>query len=205
MGLNFVVLEKGSDVGGTWYWNTYPGVACDIPSYLYSYSNFPSNTWTNTFPGGAQMHRYLKRFYNFARLEEYTKFNTEVTKAIWNELSKRWEITTRCENHETTTDYNWLISCVGGLHQPSYPKFKNAKSFKGVTFHTAFWDHNVNLEGKRIGIIGSGSSAVQVLPELIKDSKCENIVQFQRTPPYVIPRLGVTYPKIFNKLMELVS
>ena len=94
MGLNFVIIEKASDVGGTWYWNTYPGLSCDIPSYLYSYSNFLNNKWTNTFPAGTQIHKYLQRFYKYARLEKYTKFNTEVTKAIWNDASKRWQITT---------------------------------------------------------------------------------------------------------------
>ena len=205
MGLNFVIIEKGSDVGGTWYWNRYLGVACDVASHLYSYSHFLNSNWSNSYPAGAQMQNYLLRFYNYAMLNKYTKFNTEVTKAVWNWQLNRWEITTKFENHEEKSEYNWLICCAGGLHQPNVPKFGGDADFTGPKFHTAQWNQNVNLEGKRIGIIGTGASAIQVLPQLINDSKCKQVVQFQRTPPYSIPRMDFTYPSIFKTFIELVN
>ena len=97
-----------------------------------------------------------------------------------------------------------MISCVGGLHQPFYPKFKNANEFKGPTVHTALWNHTISFDGKRVGIIGSGASAIQSLPEIIKNTNSKSVVQFQRTAPFIIPRLDITYPKIFNISMGLV-
>ena len=205
MGLNFVIIEKGSDVGGVWYWNKYPGVACDNKSHLYSYSHFRNNNWSRTFPLGAELHNYLVRFYNYAMLHKYTKFNTEVTKAVWNWQSNRWEITTICENGTDESEYNWLICCSGALHVPFMPQLVGDSEFEKPKIHTSQWKQNINLEGKRIGLIGTGASAVQVLPELINHSKCRQVVQFQRTPVYSGLRGDFSYPTIFKKLIELVN
>lgn len=187
MGLNFTIIERGSGIGGTWFWNTYPGIGCDVTSHLYSFSNYLNSNWSTKFPYGKEINNYLIRFWHYASLEKYTQLNSEVTKAFWNDKTNRWELTTLSDGVETHEEFNWLISCVGGLHRPNWIEIKGSDTFKGKRVHTAEWPEKVDFSGKRIGLIGTGASAVQVLPELIK-SDCKGVVHFQRTPVYCMMR-----------------
>lgn len=141
MGLDFIIIERGSGVGGTWYWNTYPGIGCDIPSHSYSYSFYRRPSWTLLFSGGSEIYDYCTEFWHFAKLEKYTIFDTEVMKALWSDEKANWTVTMKnikTEKEETET-FTFLVSGVGGLHRPSIPNFKDKSRFLGQSWHTTAW------------------------------------------------------------------
>jgi len=180
---SFLVLERASDVGGTWRDNVYPGCACDIPSVLYSYSFERNPAWTRVFPRQGELWDYLRGCVDKYRLRGRIRFGTELTEARYDEPSATWQLRTaggaelRCRV---------LVSAMGFLNRPSIPAFAGLDRFRGPAFHTAQWDASVDLRDKRVALIGTGASAIQIVPEIAPVVR--RLTLFQRTPPWVIPR-----------------
>ncbi len=174
------VLEKRDGLGGTWRENTYPGVACDVPSHAYTYSFEPNPDWSNYFPSGEEIHNYFtKVFYKYG-IDACTRFDEAVTHCSYQ--SGRWTVKTSQGN----TYVSDLLFCATGiLHEPAFPDYPGLDTFEGTMFHTARWDHSVDLKGKRIGVIGVGSTAAQAIPELI-DLDGTDVTVFQRTPQWMV-------------------
>ena len=156
---NFRIYEKAAKLGGTWRENTYPNIACDVFSPAYTYSFEPNTEWNWRFGRGEEIQRYFERVGDKYGLHEFISFGCEVSEARWN--GAQWDI--RLGNGETERA-DVLVSAVGALHHPRYPDIEGLGSFAGPCFHTARWDHTVDVRGKRVGIIGTGSTAAQVCP-----------------------------------------
>ena len=184
---DFVILDRGQNFGGTWRDNTYPGAACDVPSHLYSYSFAPNPTWSRSFSEQPEIHRYINNVATKNDLESYTRWNTEVTGTVWNEADGQWVITTSAGEYRAT----FVIAGVGPLCEPKLPDVKGIDDFAGEIFHSARWNHDYNLEGKRVAVIGTGASAIQIIPELAK--KVGRLDVYQRTAAWVLPRLDRPY------------
>ena len=180
---DFRILEKASGLGGTWHNNTYPGCACDIPSHLYSLSFEQHPGWTRHFAAQPEILAYLKRVADRHRLHEKICFNTEVRSLIWDEAAGRWQIETAGGD---SLRARVVVLGVGGLHLPRYPEIPGLRQFAGPAFHSARWRHDVDLAGKRVALIGSGASAVQIVPAIAP--QVQSLAVFQRTPPWVLPR-----------------
>lgn len=184
MGVDDVVLlESRPQVGGTWYANTYPGVACDIPCYGYTYEFEPNPDWSSLLPKGEEIQRYFERVFKKYGLAAKTHFNEAVTACHYNDQSRRWQLTTAKGNH---FEADLVFSATGILREPARPAIAGMENFQGPIFHTAEWDHRVDLKGKRIGCIGTSSTAVQAIPELLNLPGTEVSV-FQRTAQWMIP------------------
>lgn len=181
---NITVLEKASTLGGTWRENTYPGVACDVPSHAYTYSFEPNPDWNCRFPSGEEIYQYFKHVFYKYGVDRCTRFNEGVNSCVYSETDQGgyWTVKT---NQGNTLQADLLFAATGILHQPSLPDIPGRDSFSGPAFHTARWDHSVDLEGKRIGIIGTGSTSAQLAPELIKLPGTQVSV-FQRTAHWII-------------------
>jgi cation diffusion facilitator CzcD-associated flavoprotein CzcO len=180
---DFVILEKDDGVGGTWRANHYPGAACDVQSHLYSFSFEPNPTWTRMFAPQGEILSYLERCTDKYKLRPHLRCNTEVEAAHFHEESGLWQVSLK--SGETLTA-RFLVTGTGGLSRPSYPDIEGLASFQGKLFHTARWQHDYDLRGKRVAVIGTGASAIQVVPELV--DKVQKLKLFQRTPPWVVPK-----------------
>jgi cation diffusion facilitator CzcD-associated flavoprotein CzcO len=179
---DFVILERAASVGGTWRDNTYPGCACDVPSHLYSFSFAPNPRWSRSFSGQAEIRAYLEDVADRPGLRSRLHFDTAVTGAIWRADVAKWLVgTTR---GELLADV--VISAAGPLSDPSMPDIPGLDTFPGALFHSARWDHGTDLAGKRVAVVGTGASAIQIVPQLQK--KAAKLVLFQRTPAWVMPR-----------------
>ncbi|OAV61569.1 flavin-containing monooxygenase [Enteractinococcus helveticum] len=179
---DFLLIERADDVGGTWRDNTYPGAACDVPSHLYSFSHRLNPDWSRTFSPGPEIQEYLRSSAREAGLLPHTVFNADMTSAQWDSAEQRWHVATTAGAYTA----QFVITGTGHLADESYPSVPGLESFTGELFHSARWNHDVSLEGKRIGIVGTGASAIQIVPELAKIAS--ELVVFQRTAPYIIPR-----------------
>ncbi len=180
---SFTILERAGEVGGTWRDNSYPGCACDIPSHLYSYSFELEPGWSRAFPSQPEIQDYLVRCCDRYGVRPHVRFDTEVAEARYDEATCRWQIrSTRGETFEADV----LINGTGPLSQPQIPDLPGLDSFAGPCFHSAAWDHEVELAGKRVAVIGTGASAIQIVPELAPVVKKLHL--FQRTPPWVLPK-----------------
>ena len=179
--LDFVLLERAGDIGGTWRDNTYPGCRCDVPSHLYSFSFAPNPRWSSTFSPQPEIFDYLRDCADRYGVTPHIRFHTELRGADWDEDSQRWRIET--SEGELTADM--LIAAQGPLSEPSYPDLPGLESFEGATFHSARWDHEHDLEGERVAVIGTGASAIQFVPEI--QPKVARMHVFQRTAPWVMP------------------
>ena len=178
---DFVIFERAEDFGGTWQANTYPGCQCDVPSHLYSFSFALNPDWTRTFSLQPEIWEYLRRVAADHDLPAHTRFGHEVSDARWDEDEARWHLQTN--GGEFTAEV--LVGAMGGLSQPSIPDIPGLETFEGKTFHTARWDHTHNLTGKRVAVIGTGASTIQVVPQI--QPLVEHLTLFQRTPPWVMP------------------
>ncbi len=180
---DFVILEKADDVGGTWRDNTYPGCECDIPSHMYSFSYELNSDWSKSFSSQPEIWAYMRRVADEQGIRSYIDFGVEVTGASWDEGRKVWTIhTTTGEGYEA----RFIIAGIGGLHIPNIPEIQGADSFGGAQFHSAQWDHSVDLTGKKVVVIGTGASAIQFLPIIAE--QVDHLTLFQRTPPWVLPK-----------------
>lgn len=174
------VFEKGDRVGGTWRENTYPGLACDVPSQLYSYSFAPNPDWTHPYAAGPQIQAYFERVAAERGVTDRVRFGDEVIRAEWSD--GEWSIQTAAGHRD---NFDVVIAATGVLHHPRYPEIDGLDSFAGACFHSARWDHAVKLDDARVGVIGTGSTGVQLITAL-RDSVRELVV-FQRTAQWVLP------------------
>jgi cation diffusion facilitator CzcD-associated flavoprotein CzcO len=179
---SFLVLERGASVGGTWRDNTYPGVACDIPSHLYSFSFRPNPDWSAFFSPGDEIRRYLENSAADEGLTPHLRFDAEVSQMVWDASESVWRLAT--PQGEVTA--RALVLACGRLTAPRIPDVPGLDTFAGPQFHSARWDHSVDLRGKRVAVVGSGASAVQLIPHLAEQAS--ELVVLQRSAPYVIPR-----------------
>ncbi|WP_322937906.1 flavin-containing monooxygenase [Nocardioides bizhenqiangii] len=182
---DFLVIEKDSDVGGTWHINTYPGAECDVPSQLYSYSFALNPDWSKVYSPQPEIWDYTKRVAEESGVLDRFVFDTAVVDARWDDAAQRWRVTTTDGEYAART----LISGSGGLSEPRLPEIDGIESFQGEIFHSARWNHDVDLAGKRVAVIGTGASAIQLVPELQKVvGHLGHVDVYQRTPNWVIPR-----------------
>ncbi|NNC11500.1 NAD(P)/FAD-dependent oxidoreductase [Planctomonas sp. JC2975] len=180
---SFLILERAHDVGGTWRDNVYPGVACDIPSHLYSFSFRTSAEWTHVYPSGWELQEYLRQCAREEGLLPHLRFGESVEDARWDEADGHWIVTTTARRRYRAKS---LVSAVGRLSEPRLPAAGRLDGFPGAVLHTAGWDADLDLHGARVGLVGTGASAVQVLPHLQRAA--DHVTVFQRSAPYVVPR-----------------
>lgn len=176
---DFIILEKALGVGGTWRENTYPGAECDIPSALYSYSFEPNPTWDFKWAKQPQILKYIQDFAKDRDLLRHIKFQKTVTGASYED--GRWTVETASGD---SYDCQFFVSAIGQLHVPSFPNIDGRDKFKGINFHSAKWNHTVDLSQKNIGVIGVGASAAQLIPEIAK--KAKRLTVYQRSPNWII-------------------
>ncbi|MFD7290043.1 flavin-containing monooxygenase [Streptomyces sp. NPDC059863] len=180
---DFVVLERADSVGGTWRDNSYPGCACDVPSHLYSFSFAPNPDWPRTFSGQRHIRAYLEHVADTFGLRPHLRLNHEVRLMRWDNDALHWEIETP---HGTLTA-DVIVSATGPLSDPKIPAIPGLAGFPGKVFHSARWDHGYDLRGKRVAVIGTGASAIQIVPAI--QPEVGRLTLFQRTPPWVMPRV----------------
>ncbi|MCC2278409.1 NAD(P)/FAD-dependent oxidoreductase [Streptomyces sp. ET3-23] len=179
---DFVVLERAGAVGGTWRDNTYPGCACDVPSHLYSFSFAPNPEWPRNFSGQEHIRAYLERVTDIFGLRPHIRFNCEVRAMRWDADRLLWEID--AGDRALTADV--VVSATGPLADPKVPDVPGLDGFPGAVFHSSRWDHSYDLRDKRVAVIGTGASAIQLVPGIQPDVR--RLTLFQRTPPWVLPR-----------------
>ncbi|KTS04597.1 flavin-containing monooxygenase [Microbacterium testaceum] len=185
---DFVVLERADDVGGTWRDNTYPGVACDVPAHLYSLAAHPNPHWSRTFAPGGEIQTYLRDVAARERLGDRLRVRTPMLGAEWDAAGTVWRIDTGADPLVARS----LVLACGRLTEPHVPAIDGLESFDGPLFHSARWDHDVDLTGKRVAVVGTGASAVQLVPELAR--RAAHVTLFQRTPAWIVPRGGGEIP-----------
>ncbi|MBF6299428.1 NAD(P)/FAD-dependent oxidoreductase [Nocardia amamiensis] len=186
---DFLVLERGSDVGGTWRDNTYPGAACDVPSHLYSYSFALNPNWSRSYSRQREIQEYIVGVSRRYDVRDKHIFDCDVTSARWNDDTALWEI----ESTKGKFTANTVVSAVGALCEPALPDIKGISQFEGEVFHSARWNHDVDLTGKRVAIIGTGASAIQIVPAIAP--KVGRLDVYQRTAPWLLPRFDRPYTK----------
>ena len=187
---DFVVVERGSDVGGTWRDNTYPGAECDVPSQLYSYSFAPNPNWSRSFSPQPEIQAYIKRVADESGTLDRFVFDTAAQDATWDEERQRWIVETSDGTYAART----VISGAGGLSEPKLPEIEGIETFQGEVFHSARWNHDVDLTGKRVAVIGTGASSIQIVPAI--QEQVAHLDVYQRTAPYVMPRNDRPYTGI---------
>jgi cation diffusion facilitator CzcD-associated flavoprotein CzcO len=180
---DFVVLERAADVGGTWQANTYPGCQCDIPSNLYSFSFACKSDWTTAYPMREQILAYLHNCARRFGVQPQVELECELLDASWDAERGRWDVETSTGRLSARV----LVAAPGLLSEPCVPDLPGLDSFEGTAFHTARWDHDHDLTGRRVAVVGTGASAVQVVPSIRE--QVSRLFVFQRTPPWVIPHL----------------
>lgn len=185
---DFVILEKAGNVGGTWRDNTYPGAACDIRSHLYWFSFTERPDWTKAYCDQPEILHNIELLVDRSGLKPFIRFNTEVIDATWDDSKLLWRIRTATDDviHART-----FVTAWGQLNRPSFAGIEGRANFKGDLFHSARWEHDVPIEGRRVACIGNGPSAVQFIPELAR--KAGHLTVFQRSPNYLVPRLDRPY------------
>lgn len=179
----FVILEQADRVGGVWRENVYPGCACDVRVHLYSFSFFPNPDWSRAYAPQAEILSYLEQVVERFGLEPQLRFGHRVEEASWSQETARW--TVRCANGKTFSA-RFVIAALGGLSRPTVPSLPGLERFGGTVFHSARWDHGWPLEGKRVGVVGTGASAIQFVPSVVE--RAAHVTVFQRTPPWILPR-----------------
>jgi cation diffusion facilitator CzcD-associated flavoprotein CzcO len=180
---DFVVFEKSSELGGTWWENTYPGAACDTMSLLYSYSYEPKRDWSRMFPRQAEILDYLKHCADKYGVRPHIRFGTTITSAHYDDDTAEWRLYTA---DGEAVRAKVAIAALGLLHVPYYPAIPGRERFQGTMFHSARWDHGFDFAGKRVAVVGTGGSSVQFVPEIAH--QVEQLTVFQRTPPWILPK-----------------
>ncbi|MFJ4159855.1 flavin-containing monooxygenase [Microbacterium testaceum] len=183
-----IVLERAAEVGGTWRDNTYPGVACDVPAHLYSLAAHPNAGWSRTFAPGGEIQDYLRDVAAREELGDKLRLRTPMLGAEWDAAASVWRIDTGTEELFARS----LVLACGRLTEPFVPSIPGLESFAGPLFHSARWNHDVDLTGKRVAVVGTGASAVQLVPELAR--LAAHVTLFQRTPAWIVPRGGGDIP-----------
>jgi len=190
---DFVMLERAASVGGTWRDNTYPGIACDVPSHLYGFAAHPNPSWSGTYARGAEIRAYLEQVVDAEDLRGRLRLGTAMRGARWDAEADVWRITTGSPGgaEEDTVVADVLVLACGRLTEPTIPRIPGLETFPGPLFHSARWDHSADLAGARVGVVGTGASAVQIVPELARTAR--HVTLFQRTPAWIVPRGGDAY------------
>ncbi|WP_298287340.1 NAD(P)/FAD-dependent oxidoreductase [Novosphingobium sp.] len=181
-GEDFVVYEKAAKIGGTWRENRYPGLSCDVPAHAYTYSFEPFPDWTAYYATGPEVQSYFEKVAAKYDLASVIRFNTEVTALDWDGATNTWTITLGDGSREV---FDVVIAASGVLHHPNVPKIEGLETFEGPAFHTARWDDTAPIDGAKVGLIGSGSTGIQIVTAINK--KVERLVHFQRSPQWVMP------------------
>ncbi len=193
------ILERASDLGGTWFYNTYPGAACDVPSHLYSFSYAQRRDWSRICSPQKEIYEYLHEVAARHGVADLVRTGQTVTACSWDEATLTWTVeTSEGERHEADA----IVLATGQLHQPHVPLVQGAGEFAGHAFHSAAWDHSYDLRGKRVGVIGSGASAVQFVPEIARQVR--KLTVFQRTGNWFLPRNNRPYPRLLRMAFEKV-
>lgn len=180
---DFTIIERADDVGGTWRDNSYPGCACDVPSHLYSFSFAPNPTWSRSFSRQAEIHEYLRTVAREHGVYEHCRFGHELLDARWDDGTRRWVV--RTTGGDFTADV--VVNATGALSQVALPAIPGIAEFEGTLFHSAEWDHSHSLQGERVAVVGTGASAIQFVPRIVK--QVAHLDLYQRTPPWVAPRM----------------
>ncbi len=183
-GIEYVILEKNAEVGGTWYENSYPGCRVDIASHSYSFSFDHNYRWRHFFGQHEELRAYFANFATEHNLREHIQFNTEVTSLQYQQQDQQWLLNCQHDGGQQVIQANVVISAVGQLNRPKLPDLPGINEFRGTHMHSAQWDHSVKLKGKRVVVVGSGATAFQMVPELAKVA--EELSVFQRTPQWMI-------------------
>ena len=195
---DFLMIEAGDAVGGTWYWNTYPGIAVDIPSFSYQFSFEQSPDWTRTYAPGRELKAYAEHCVDKYRLRSRIRFGTKVLAAEFDDEHRLWRVQIDPGGEVTA---RFVINACGVLTTPKLPDIDGVDDFAGLTMHTARWDHQQDLTGKRVAIIGTGASAVQIIPEIAPI--VDQLTVFQRTPIWCFPKFDVRLPKLARWAMRV--
>ncbi|RNL62292.1 NAD(P)/FAD-dependent oxidoreductase [Nocardioides marmoriginsengisoli] len=192
---NLLIIEREDDLGGTWHVNHYPGLAVDIASVTYSYSFEPNPHWKNWFARGAELKAYAEHVADKYDLRRHMVFGVRAEGARWDDEEKHWVVTTApvAGGSSATRTARFLMTATGFLSQPKLPDIEGVEDFAGTVIHTAKWDDSVDLDGKRIGVIGTGATAVQLIPQIAK--RAAALTVYQRTPIWVTPKNDFKIPK----------
>jgi cation diffusion facilitator CzcD-associated flavoprotein CzcO len=185
---DFTIFERGETVGGVWRANTYPGAACDVPSHLYSFSFAPGEKWSRRYAPQEEIHEYLQDCVEQFGIEPHLKLNTEVTDAAFDPEAGRWTLTT---SDGAEHGFDVLVTACGQLTNPAIPGIPGREDFAGHSFHSAEWDHEHDLAGRRVAVIGTGASAIQFVPAIAPE--VEQLTVYQRSAPWIIPRPDRAY------------
>ena len=194
---SITIYEKADRLGGTWRDNSYPGAGCDVPSHLYCYSFAPKPDWSRRYSPQAEILAYLEDCADRFDIRRHIRFSTEVTAASYAEDTARWSLTL---DDGATVKSDILIASCGQLNRPLTPDLPGLDSFRGISFHSARWRHDIDLAGKRVGVIGTGASAVQIVPEIAREAA--SLTLFQRTPSWIIPRNDRHYARFTQWLFR---
>jgi len=194
---NFTIFERGDSVGGVWRANTYPGAACDVPSHLYSYSFAPGSKWSKRYAPQTEIKAYLEECANDFGIPAHLAANTEIVSADFDPASGTWTLT---DDGGGTHDFDVVVSACGQLTRPSYPPAPGIEDFEGHSFHSAEWDHDHPLDGRKVAVIGTGASAIQFAPEIAPI--VDRMTIYQRSAPWVLPKSDRAYPEWERRLFE---
>ena len=186
---NLLIVDREDDLGGTWHVNRYPGLACDVPSNTYSYRFEPYPYWSRLYAPGAEIKQYAEYVADKYDVRRHMRFGISVTGACWNEDAERWEVALADGGTLTT---RFLIAATGVLSQPYYPDIPGIDQFAGRIIHTTAWDDDYGMGGRRVALIGTGATAVQLIPELAKN--VAELTVYQRTPIHVLPKSDFAVP-----------
>ena len=195
---DFVVLEKADEIGGVWRANTYPGCACDVPSALYSYSFAPNPQWSRVFAQQPEIKTYIQSVAQQFDVQKYVRFGYEMLESAWDDQAKHWVVKT----NQGLIHARFAIMAGGPMHQPVLPRIKGLETFKGVQFHSAEWNHDVDLNGKKVAVVGAGASAIQFVPEI--QAQVDKLTLLQRTPQWVLPKMDQSLPKLAQALFKVL-
>jgi cation diffusion facilitator CzcD-associated flavoprotein CzcO len=190
------VFERGERVGGVWHHNTYPGAACDIPSHLYEFSFAPNPRWSRRYAPQAEIQAYLEEIASRYGVRDRIRTSTDVLSARWDEARDTWVLETTAGTHEA----NVLVTACGQLSVPTVPPIPGLDNFAGPAFHTARWRHDVDLTGKRVAVIGTGCSAIQVVPAI--QPIVDQVDVYQRSPGWTFPKMDFPYSERSQRLFE---
>ena len=193
------ILERAPEIGGTWHYNSYPGAACDVPSHLYSFSFAQRRDWSRLCSPQAEIHDYLREVARMHDVERHVQRERTVTSCTWDQQRARWTVeTAQGDRYEADA----LVLATGQLHQPAQPVIEGVESFAGHNFHSARWDHDYAMAGKRVAVIGTGASAVQFVPEIARQTA--RLTVFQRSGNWFMPRRNRRYPRLVKRAIERV-
>jgi cation diffusion facilitator CzcD-associated flavoprotein CzcO len=193
------ILDRAADLGGTWFYNSYPGCACDVPSHLYSFSYHQRRDWSRLCSPQQEIHDYLAEVAQQNDVARLIRTDRAVTSCSWDEIASRWRVATE---QGDVYESDAIILATGQLHQPALPQIEGIESFAGHSFHSSRWDHDYELAGKRVAVVGTGASAVQLVPQVA--AEVEHLTVFQRTGNWFLPRRNRVYPPLVKAAIRFV-